>query len=240
MFSSKTRHLKDRSVSPQSLRWCNDLICGRIFVLSGTDCGSEEDFFSLLCLIEATEQKKWLMDQNIDFSWTGFHHHYHAQRVTVNSRAVHWEDSAATSLRDWTPTGTMKRWRNWSCWSIIELLKFNFLLWSHYVTANVAVLTCCRDVAVILFLQLQIWLQGSLEAAANEKTTFLFITSEHSLPINLHTHYPFTHKPVIKGQIQTHFSYHFALVICFLLDLILCVQDCWGDNISLCAVKPRR
>lgn len=77
-----------------------------IFVLSETDCTSEKkkDIFSLhlLCLIQEREWQKWLMDQNIDFSWTGFHHCYHARHVCVSQSTVSQstvnENSAATAL----------------------------------------------------------------------------------------------------------------------------------------------
>ncbi len=83
LFSSNL-HLGGRSVSSDPPRWCNDSIFGKKnFVLVETDCAPEKDIFCLylLRLIQAREQQQWLMDQNIDFSWTGFHHCYHARRV---------------------------------------------------------------------------------------------------------------------------------------------------------------
>lgn len=61
----------ERSVSLFSWTWCNGVISGNIFVLSETAAQKRTFSLYLLCLIQERGQEKWLMDQNIDFSWTG-------------------------------------------------------------------------------------------------------------------------------------------------------------------------
>lgn len=125
----------------------------KIFVLHETDCTSEKDISSLfpLCLIQVREQQKWLMDQNIDFSWTGFHHCHHTRRVSVGRLRLCRPQGQPSNRFYEIMRDLNRRINNWT------VFFFSFVL----SLPDCKTLTCCSDAAVSLFLPLLIWPQGS-------------------------------------------------------------------------------
>lgn len=144
----------------------------------------KNDIFSryLLCLIQETQQQKWLMDENINFIWAG----PHCCSFLCEGRAVQTLpfNRCCEIMRDLSQADRY-----------FQLFRAFMLSRSALQTA--AVLTCCSDAAVSLFLLLWIWPQASRRAATPGMTVFPF------------------------NAVRTRFSFQPAIKLCFVF-LLLC------------------